>query len=104
MVRFGRFFIDMVTGFVFVMTVGLLIVAPLPARRHPAVVLDTDGKNNVTFTAGEQDASGRTIPAEDEAVRLPGPGRRPAADDGLTRLLVDRPAAQGPGDRTHRLR
>jgi hypothetical protein len=48
-------FIDMVTGFVFVMADGLLIVAPLQARHHPTVVLGTDGKDNATLTAAERE-------------------------------------------------
>jgi hypothetical protein len=55
MVKFGMFFVDLVTGFVFVMSVGLLIVAPLPARRHSTVVPSTDGKDNVTLTAVERE-------------------------------------------------
>lgn len=53
MVKFGMFFIDLVTGFVFVMSIGLLIVAPSPARRDSTVVPSTDGKDNVTLTAAE---------------------------------------------------
>jgi hypothetical protein len=37
MFQYGRFFTDMVTGFVCVMSVGLLIVSPLPARRNAVV-------------------------------------------------------------------
>jgi hypothetical protein len=51
MLRFGKFFVDVVTGFVFVMSVGLLILAPLPPRRHSAST-DTGGTNDpVTLTA-----------------------------------------------------
>ena len=55
MLRYGSFFTDMVAGFVFVMSIGLLIVSPLPVRRHSAVIINTDSKDNVTLAAAEQE-------------------------------------------------